>query len=94
MTEAICRVHDADDVIPGRICGHPIPCPDHERQPLPAPWAELVEALGGMTTAAPKLGGSRATVWRWATGVTTPGDLRRKHVNALARRRGIEEPFR
>jgi hypothetical protein len=24
-----CQVHDADDVVPGRICGHPIPCPEH-----------------------------------------------------------------
>jgi hypothetical protein len=24
-----CMVHDADDPIPGRICGHPLVCPDH-----------------------------------------------------------------
>jgi hypothetical protein len=27
---AICCVHDADDVVPGRICGRPRPCRDHE----------------------------------------------------------------
>lgn len=27
----ICRAHDADDPVPGRICGHPMPCPDHPR---------------------------------------------------------------
>ena len=26
----ICRVHDADDVVPGRICGRPLPCRDHK----------------------------------------------------------------
>jgi hypothetical protein len=25
----VCVVHDADDVIPGRICGRPLPCRDH-----------------------------------------------------------------
>jgi hypothetical protein len=25
----ICRVHDADDVVEGRICGRPLPCPEH-----------------------------------------------------------------
>jgi hypothetical protein len=27
---AICCVHDTDDVVPGRICGRPRPCRDHE----------------------------------------------------------------
>jgi len=26
---SICRVHDADDPIPGRICGRQLPCKDH-----------------------------------------------------------------
>lgn len=25
----ICRVHDADDVVPGRICGRYLPCREH-----------------------------------------------------------------
>lgn len=25
----ICRVHDPDDVVPGRICGHHLPCREH-----------------------------------------------------------------
>ena len=24
-----CTVHDADDPVPGRICGGPLPCPEH-----------------------------------------------------------------
>jgi hypothetical protein len=27
----VCRVHDTDDVVPGRICGRPLPCTDHGR---------------------------------------------------------------
>ena len=27
---SVCRVHDEDDVVPGRICGRPLPCRDHE----------------------------------------------------------------
>jgi hypothetical protein len=25
----ICRYHDPADVVPGRICGHHLPCPHH-----------------------------------------------------------------
>ena len=25
----VCRVHDADDAVPGRICGRPTPCREH-----------------------------------------------------------------
>lgn len=25
----VCRVHDADDVVPGRICGRALPCKEH-----------------------------------------------------------------
>jgi hypothetical protein len=25
----VCQVHDADDVVPGRICGRPYPCSEH-----------------------------------------------------------------
>lgn len=28
-----CQVHDADDVVPGRICGRPMPCRDHGPRP-------------------------------------------------------------
>ena len=27
----ICRAHDADDPVLGRICGRPMPCADHPR---------------------------------------------------------------
>jgi hypothetical protein len=29
MTAARCRIHDADDHVPGRVCGLPLPCRDH-----------------------------------------------------------------
>ena len=25
----VCRVHDPDDAVPGRICGRPMPCREH-----------------------------------------------------------------
>lgn len=28
----VCRAHDADDPIEGRIRGHPLPCPEHPAQ--------------------------------------------------------------
>ncbi len=31
----ICRVHDSEDVVPGRICGRPLPCGDHEMVAVP-----------------------------------------------------------
>jgi len=31
MSTRICRAHDADDVVPDRVCGHLMPCPDHPR---------------------------------------------------------------
>lgn len=27
---SVCRIHDPDDVVPGRICGRPLPCRDHD----------------------------------------------------------------
>ena len=26
---SLCRVHDSDDVVAGRVCGRPLPCRDH-----------------------------------------------------------------
>ena len=31
MTPRICRAHDADDLVPDRVCGHALPCLDHPR---------------------------------------------------------------
>ena len=31
MRARICRAHDADDLVPDRVCGHRLPCPDHPR---------------------------------------------------------------
>lgn len=47
----ICRVHDPDDVIPGRICGRPLPCRDHPTKEKKSPRApnaldKLVGELG------------------------------------------------
>jgi hypothetical protein len=30
VTVRICRIHDPNDVVPGRICGRPLPCRDHQ----------------------------------------------------------------
>ena len=30
MSACVCQVHDADDVVPGRICGRKLPCRYHE----------------------------------------------------------------
>jgi hypothetical protein len=27
--DPVCQVHDADDAVPGRICGRPMPCREH-----------------------------------------------------------------
>jgi hypothetical protein len=45
--ERVCPAHDADDVVPGRICGRVLPCTQH---PLAgtSQWAttkERIEAL-------------------------------------------------
>lgn len=33
--KGICRVHDPEDVVPGRICGRPLPCRDHAKSAPP-----------------------------------------------------------
>jgi len=27
--QKVCQTHDPDDVVPDRICGGPLPCPEH-----------------------------------------------------------------
>lgn len=59
---------------------------------LPSPWRELAERLGGVASLAEACGVTRPTLWRWAHG-QRPGAIVMRHVNGLARRRGISEPF-
>jgi hypothetical protein len=61
---------------------------------LPSPWRELALALGSVTALAEACGASVRTVQRWADGSMVPRAIVKKHVNALARRRGLEEPWR
>lgn len=63
------------------------------RLSYPEPWAEFVRRLGGVVAAAAACGCNRVQLWRWAHGQEAPGEIVQKHVNALARRRGLEEPF-
>lgn len=59
---------------------------------LPSPWRELAERLGGVAELARACSVAPSTLWRWAQG-RRPGPVVEAHVNALARRRGIAEPF-
>lgn len=60
---------------------------------LPSPWGELAEAFGGVKELAEACGVERRAIGRWANGDRMPGPIVRKHVNALARRRGLSEPW-
>jgi len=60
---------------------------------LPAPWAELADRFGGVQQLAEACGASQPTLWRWARKLTVPGKIVQRHVNTLARRRGIAPPF-
>jgi hypothetical protein len=60
---------------------------------LPAPWRELAAALGGVAQLAAACGVTTRTLGRWAAGEFVPGPIVQAHVRALARRRGIAEPW-
>lgn len=60
---------------------------------LPSPWLELAEAFGGVAELAEACGVSRRGLNHWAAGDRVPGSIVRRHVNALARRRGLKEPW-
>jgi hypothetical protein len=60
---------------------------------LPSPWRELAAALGGVAQLAEACGVTTRTVQRWARGELTPGPIVKRHVGALAKRRGLEEPW-
>lgn len=59
---------------------------------LPEPWLSLATAYGGVQRLAEACGVSERQLRRWGTGVR-PGAMVRKAVNAMARRRGIAEPW-
>jgi hypothetical protein len=59
---------------------------------LPSPWIELAERMGGVEALAEACGVVQSTLWRWARG-KRPGAVVQRHVNALARRRGLPLPF-
>jgi hypothetical protein len=75
MTARICRVHDADDVIEGRICGRPLPCPEHPsdwrsqpRAKRARPGVQLTlsrEAIAVLERMAGPAGSKSAVVERW-----------------------------
>ena len=57
----------------------------------PAPWGPLYTFVGGQEKLATKLGVSKATVGKWATGVHRIPELVRKEVQRLCKYYGITE---
>jgi transcriptional regulator with XRE-family HTH domain len=57
----------------------------------PPPWGTLYEVVGGQEKLATKLGVSKATVGKWATGVHRIPELVRKEVLRLCKYHGIDE---
>lgn len=37
---AICHEHDVDDVVPGRVCGRTLPCPEHTLGHMDCSWCD------------------------------------------------------
>jgi hypothetical protein len=60
---------------------------------LPSPLRELAEHAGGVEALATALGVAVSTVRAWGAGTRMPGPIVRRHVNAWARRRGLQEPW-
>jgi transcriptional regulator with XRE-family HTH domain len=60
---------------------------------LPEPWLALAGAFGGVARLAEACGVSPRTIAYWASGDRTPGPIVQKHVRALAKRRGVAEPW-
>ena len=60
---------------------------------MPAPWGALAAAYGGRRALAAALKVDEKTIWRWATGENTPSHATRRLVDALARRKGVDEPW-
>lgn len=60
---------------------------------LPSPWRELAQAYGGVGKLAEACGVSLRALERWASGERSPSLFAQRHVRALARRRGVRDPF-
>ncbi len=60
---------------------------------LPEPWLSLAAALGGVGALAKACETTPTTVWRWAHDEFRPSSLVVRHVQALARRRGLAAPW-
>lgn len=61
---------------------------------LPEPWLSLAQAFGGLESLASRLAVTPRAIRRWAMGERTPTSrAARREVNALARRRGLSEPW-
>ncbi len=57
---------------------------------LPAPWAELAAAYGGVVALAERLGVSYRTLERWGHGETRPSVLAVRELERLAKRKGVK----
>ena len=57
----------------------------------PPPWGNLYELVGGQDRLADKLGVSKATVGKWATGVHRVPELARKELLRLCKYYDIAE---
>lgn len=55
------------------------------------PWGTLYQSVGGQEKLAIKLGVSKSTVGKWATGVHRVPDLAKKEVLRLCKYYGITE---
>ena len=58
---------------------------------MPAPWGILFKSVGGQDKLAIKLGVSKSTVGKWASGVHRVPELVRKELVRLCKHYGVEE---
>jgi hypothetical protein len=65
-----------------------------KRKPLPAPWAAMAKAAGGICELARSLDVGRSSLWNWAHGKTEAQPRIQRAVNAWAERRGLRPPFK
>jgi len=63
------------------------------RSTLPQVWLDLAHAVGGVGELAKACGVDKKTVWRWGNGACMPGDITRRFIDSLARRRHLTPPW-